>query len=360
MPHFHVDKNIAKACTIDKEYYISEKFYEITKEKIFAPSWQLIGDTDMVKDPGSAYPFVLLEDQLNEPLVLTKDKEGKLHCMSNVCTHRGNLLVYEPCKLANIVCKYHGRRFSLDGKFVSMPEFKEVENFPTDSDNLHPLSLFQWGKLLFTSLDPKITAEQIYGDIQKRLSWYPVDKLVLRKDLSKDYIVEANWALYCENYLEGFHIPFVHPGLNEVLDFGEYTTELFRYSNLQIGIAKEGEDCFDLPASSPDHGKKIAGYYFWAFPNVMLNFYPWGISVNLVKPMGVSKTKVSFIMYVFDENKLNKGAGGSLDSVEMEDEEVVQNVQKGIRSRFYKHGRYSPNREQGTHHFHSLIAEFIG
>ena len=360
MAHFHIDKNIAKANTIDKEYYVSEKYFELSKEKIFEPSWQLIGDTDMVKELGFAYPFILLEEHLNEPLLLTKDKNEKIHCMSNVCTHRGNLLVYEPCKLTNLVCKYHGRRFSLDGKFVSMPEFKEVENFPTESDNLHPLSVFQWGKLLFTSLDPKISAEVIYGDIQKRLSWFPMDKLVLHKDLAKDYIVNANWALYCENYLEGFHIPFVHPALNDVLDFREYSTELFRYSNVQIGIAKEGENCFDIPASSPDHGKRIAGYYFWAFPNVMLNFYPWGISVNLVKPISVSQTKISFIMYVCDESKLNTGAGGSLDSVEMEDEEVVQNVQKGVRSRFYKHGRYSPNREQGTHHFHSLIAEFIG
>jgi choline monooxygenase len=166
--------------------------------------------------------------------------------------------------------------------------------------------------------------------------------------------------LYCENYLEGFHIPFVHAGLNEVLDFGNYTTEIFRYSNVQIGIAKDGEACFDLPKTSPDHGKNIAGYYFWAFPNVMLNFYPWGISVNLVKPRSVNETKVSFLIYVTDESKLNIGAGSDLHNVEMEDEEVVENVQKGVRSRFYKYGRYSVTREQGTHHFHSLIAEFIG
>ena len=76
--------------------------------------------------------------------------------------------------------------------------------------------------------------------------------------------------------------------------------------------------------------------------------------------MGISETKVSFLTYVFDETKLNRGAGSGLDEVEQEDEEVVQQVQKGIRSRFYTHGRYAPKREQGTHHFHSLIAEFIG
>ncbi len=360
MPDFFIDPNIAKAKTIATDFYTSQHYFDLSKEKIFSPSWQFIGDSDNVKDANSAMPFTLLENYLNEPLLLTRDKENQLHCMSNVCTHRGNLLVKEPCKIKELVCKYHGRRFSCDGKFASMPEFKEVENFPTEADNLHKLSLFQWGKLLFTSLNPKISAKTIYGDIKKRMDWFPMDKLKFRADLSKDYIVQANWALYCENYLEGFHIPFVHSGLNAVLDFSEYTTEIFRYSNLQVGVAKAGDNCFDLPKTSPDYGKNIAGYYFWAFPNVMLNFYPWGLSINYIQPLGVSETKVSFYIYVTDESKLNIGAGGNLDVVEMEDEEVVQNVQKGIRSRFYTHGRYSVTREQGTHHFHSLIAEFIG
>jgi len=126
-----------------------------------------------------------------------------------------------------------------------------------------------------------------------------------------------------------------------------------------LGLAKENEPCFDLPSTSPDYGKRVAGYYFWVFPNMMFNFYPWGLSLNIVQPLGVSETKVSFLTYVFDKSKLNTGAGSGLDEVEHEDEEVVENVQKGVRSRFYSHGRYSPKREQGTHHFHSLIAEFI-
>jgi choline monooxygenase len=360
MADFFVDKNIAKAKTIDTLYYKSEEYFLRSKEKIFAPSWQFIGDEDMVAAPGSAHPFILLENYMNEPLVLTKDQEGGLHCMSNVCTHRGNLLVYDKCKLKNITCKYHGRQFSLNGKFISMPQFKEVENFPTKDDDLHELELFKWGKLLFTSLDPKIPAKDFFKEMMERMNWFPMDRLKFRADLSKDYMVNASWALYCENFLEGFHIPFVHAGLNSVLDFGGYTTEVFRYSNLQTGIAKKGEACFDLPSSSPDHGKNVAAYYFWVFPNMMFNFYPWGLSVNLIQPVGLSETKVSFFTYVSDESKLDKGAGSGLDTVEHEDEEVVENVQKGIRSRFYKHGRYSVTQEKGTHHFHSLIAEFIG
>ncbi len=359
MPDFFIDADIARAKTIDTDYYTSPHYYEASKEKIFASSWQFIGDTDKVKEPGSAYPVILLENYINEPLLLTRDKDNRLHCMSNVCTHRGNLVVYEPCKLNQLRCKYHGRLFSLDGKFISMPEFKEVENFPAGADDLHNLPLFQWGKLLFTSLNNSIPAEDFFSEMMQRVGWLPMDKLIFRADLSQDYNVKANWALYCENYLEGFHIPFVHAGLNQVLDFGNYTTEIFKYSNLQLGIGKKGDVCFDIPENSIDYGKDVAAYYFWVFPNMMFNFYPWGLSLNIVQPQSVGECKVSFLNYVYDESKLNTGAGSGLDTVEQEDEEVVQNVQKGIRSRFYSHGRYSVKREQGTHHFHSLIAGFM-
>jgi len=360
MPDFFIDDNIAKAKTLHTDYYTSTQYFEASKEKIFAPSWQFIGDSDRVKENSSAYPLTLLEQYINEPLLLTRDKEGALHCMSNVCTHRGNLVVYEACKLNQLRCKYHGRLFGLDGKFISMPEFKEVEDFPTAADNLHNLPVFEWGKLLFTSLNPVIKAEEVFKEMMERVNWFPVDKLEYKADLSKDYTVKANWALYCENYLEGFHIPFVHAGLNQVLDFGEYTTEVFTYSNVQLGIGKKGDVCFDLPPSSPDYGKEVAAYYFWVYPNMMFNFYPWGLSFNLVQPTGVSECKVSFFTYVSDESKLNMGAGSGLDTVELEDEEVVENVQRGIRSRFYTHGRYSVKREQGTHHFHGLIAKSMG
>ena len=359
MHRFFVDPNIAKARTLHTDFYSDPLLFQIMKQKIFSTTWQFVTDSDQVKEAGMCYPFTLLEHYLDEPLLLTKDKQGKLHCLSNVCTHRGNILINETCKVSNIRCKYHGRTFHLDGTFNSMPEFKEVENFPADDDNLTRVPLYQWNKLLFTSLQPLENADTFLDDIKTRLDWLPINEFVFRPELSKEYHVDAHWALYCENYLEGFHIPFVHADLNTVIDYGKYSTELFHFSNLQLGIAKDNEDCFDIPSTSPDYGKNIAAYYFWVFPNMMFNFYPWGLSINIVKPKSIDKTKVCFFTYMWDESKYNFGAGSNLDKVEMEDEAVVQNVQKGIRSRFYNHGRYSVTREQGTHHFHRLICEFI-
>jgi len=360
MKKFFVDDDISRARTISTDVYKSTEFFEMAKEKIFAESWQLAGDTDMVKSNGSCHPFTLLEKYIDEPLLITRDEKGLLHCLSNVCTHRGNLLVYESCKLTNLKCRYHGRLFHLDGQFKSMPEFKEVKDFPSEDDNLTNLPLFQWGKLLFTSLHPRYAPDVFFNDMMQRVSWLPLNEFNYRPDLSKDYYINANWALYCENYLEGFHIPFVHAGLNAAIDFTDYSTELFYpFSSLQIGISKTGESYFDLPSSSPDHGKKVAAYYFWVFPNLMFNFYPWGLSINIIQPLAVDRTKVSFRLYVWKEELRSTGAGGELDKVEMEDEEIVQQVQKGIRSRFYKHGRYSVTREKGTHHFHELLAHFL-
>lgn len=356
MPKFSVDPDISVAKTIDKSFYTDPEVFHWSKEQIFSASWQFAGDSDLVKEPGTVYPLTLLEQLLDEPLVLTRDKDNKIHLLSNVCTHRGNILADASCKSPNLRCRYHGRIFNLNGKFQSMPEFKEVKNFPSADDDLKQLPLYQWGKFLFTSLGNTFNPGMYFIDMTERLGWLPVHEFVFRPDLSSDFTVKAHWALYCENYLEGFHIPFVHAGLNAVIDFGNYTTELFSWSSLQLGIAKEGEVCFDLPETSPDYGKNVAAYYFFVFPNMMFNFYPWGLSINIVKPVSVNETKVSFLTYMWKEEKFNTGAGAGLNTVEMEDEEVVENVQRGIRSRFYRHGRYSVTREQGTHHFHSILS----
>jgi choline monooxygenase len=362
MPRFVIDPDISRARTPDTDFYTDPSIFVQAKEKLFVRSWQFIGHTGLVKDPGAACPFTLLEGQLDEPLVLVRDKEGTRRLLSNVCTHRGNILADGPCHISHLRCRYHGRLFQLDGKFLSMPEFREVKDFPSPADDLKQLPLFQWGNWLFTSLSspPGIPADLFFSDMMDRMHWLPFADFVFRPDLSRDFTVRAHWALYCENYLEGFHIPFVHAGLNAIIDFGNYTTELFRYSNLQLGIAKEDEDCFDLPPSSRDYGKRVAAYYFFVFPNMMFNFYPWGLSVNIVKPVSLTETNISFLTYVADESKYDKGAGSGLGEVESEDEEIVEAVQKGIRSRYYKHGRYSVTREQGTHHFHRIMAEWMG
>ena len=238
-----------------------------------------------------------------------------------------------------------------------MPEFEQAIGFPSEEDNLkqHPLHI--WKGLYFTSLSH---VEKLpWSLVESRLDFLEIESFVHDASRDRDHHIMANWMLYVDNYLEGFHIPFVHPELNQALDYSGYTTELFEGGVLQIGKAASGDVKFDFPKGHPDYGQDIAAYYLWMFPNMMFNFYPWGLSINVVKPLSINKTKVSFLTYVFDDSKLHKGAGNDIDKVEREDEFIVENVNKGIQSSFYRSGRYSPTREQGVHHFHRLLAQFL-
>ena len=284
---------------------------------------------------------MILPGVLDEPVLLVKTNEW-LTCLSNVCTHRGKILVEEPCKVDLIRCPYHGRRFLLSGKMISMPEFDGVEGFPSVADDLVKLPFAEFGGFLFASVAPVAEFAELVADLSPSLADIDWSGLVLTD--RREYEIDAHWALYCENYLEGFHIPYVHKGLNAIVDYGSYSTDTFRYSSLQTGYDAAGS---------------VIAKYLFIFPNLMLNFYPWGISVNVVRPVSASKTVVEFLNYVRDESLIEASAGADLHSVELEDEAVVESVQRGIRSRFYSHGRYSPTRETGTHHFHRLIAEFI-
>ncbi len=356
---FAIEPDIRQASTLPATFYRDADLFERTKESIFARSWQLVGDTDTLKAPGQIAPVTLLEGFLDEALILTRDHADQVHCLSNVCTHRGTILVEGCTNERAIQCRYHGRRFGLDGKFLSMPEFDQVANFPSEKDHLPELAMGRWGKFIFASLAPPQALDELLAEMQRRVGWLPLSAFHLDPTRSRDYLVHAHWALYCENYLEGFHLPFVHQDLTAALDYGNYRTELFAHSNLQVGIGKKGTRCFDLPKTSPDYGQDIAAYYFWLFPNTMFNFYPWGLSVNIVKPLAVDRCKVSFLTYVHDETLLEKGAGAMLDKVEREDESVVEAVQRGMASRLYDRGRYSPTQERGVHHFHRLLADAL-
>lgn len=356
MKKLKVENNIKIAETLPSEFYISDEYFQELKEKVFYKSWQLIGHESILHVNANVYPFEFMPDYIDEPLILIKDDMDNYKCITNVCTHRANIIVNERCKLNDLRCMYHGRKFHLDGKFKSMPEFDDAENFPRDCDNLKEFKLSNLGPFLFVGLEPNFDIDTVFHQISERVSVIPLDKLTFRSDLGKEYLVNSHWALYCDNYLEGFHIPFVHNDLNNVLDYGDYDTEIYENYNLQVGYGKAGEEVFDLPESHTDFGKNVAAYYFWLYPNIMLNFYPWGLSINIVKPISINKTKVQFLSYVFDESKLEIGAGASLDKVEREDEFVVEGVQKGIKSKFYTTGRFSPSKEKGVHHFHSLIS----
>src|SRR5919204_3154319 len=188
-----------------------------------------------------------------------------------------------------------------------MPEFERTKSFPSRSDDLPTVALAQWERFLMVSLDPAMPFDAMADQMREHLAGLPFSQLSFDAAGARDYLVNANWALYIDNYLEGFHMPYVHASLSETLDYGEYAVELEPHGVLQLGIAKTGEPAFDIPPGHRDHGRRIAAYYYWVFPTTMFNVYPWGISVNVVTPLAVDRTRVSFLPFVWDAQKREQG-----------------------------------------------------
>ncbi|MEL6731171.1 MAG: aromatic ring-hydroxylating dioxygenase subunit alpha [Bacteroidota bacterium] len=354
-----IHSDIARASTLPAAFYRDQELFDQAKERIFTRTWQCIGIHSLAPQAGAVQPFPMLDGFLDEPLMLSRDQEGQLHCLSNVCTHRGNLVAHQggPCK--ELRCAYHGRRFALDGTFLTMPEFKEAKDFPTDADHLPKLPLHRLGELLFTAIDPKVDFDVAMKPVLDRVGWMPLDEFVYTPEHSQVYEVSAHWALYVDNYLEGFHLPFVHPGLSASLSYPDYKYEMYDYCNLQLGVAKPEEIVFDLPEGHIDYGKQVRAFYFWLFPNIMLNFYPWGLSLNLVEPISLTKTRIRFETFLWKEELYDAHSKDLIHVTELEDEAVVESVQKGIQSRLYKKGRFSPKMEPAVHHFHRLVSQFM-
>ncbi|MCA9242931.1 MAG: aromatic ring-hydroxylating dioxygenase subunit alpha, partial [Phycisphaerales bacterium] len=240
LTQLHVDPDIRRAETLPGWIYRDAGLYGVARERVFAPSWQLLADADAIRTPGQAFPVTMLEGCLDEPLLLTRDSADRPHCLSNVCTHRANLVCEHPGSLKSLRCRYHGRQFSLDGRMKHMPEFADAENFPREADHLPRLPLERWAAFLFTSLRPFAPFADWARPVAERVGWIDLSAARFAPERSRDYLVEANWALYVENYLEGFHIPYVHAGLTDEVDYGSYRTELFRYASLQVGFSRGG------------------------------------------------------------------------------------------------------------------------
>ena len=342
MIDFKINSDISKAKSIDSVFYTDSKYLDISINKIFQKSWQLACHKSQLSDT-NIYPITFLDDYISEPLVITKSNNS-INCLSNVCTHRGHIINDKDCTRKKMRCEYHGRTFELDGSIDKMPGFKGVKNFPSENDNLKKVPILEWNDFIFTSIIPEIRIDSVLEDINNRLKKFPFKNISYRSDLSKTYHLNAHWALYCENYLEGLHVPYVHKGLNNEIDIKSYKTEILDNGVLQY---TDGKD------------KNSYAHYYWIFPNIMLNFYDWGLSINIVEPISLNKTRIKFLSYPIQNTASLNEKINELHEVEMEDEKVVLNVQKGVQSRFYKNGRYSVNHEQGTHYFHQLICKYL-
>lgn len=285
----------------------------------------------------------LLPGVLDEPLLLGR-VDGEVHGWSGVCTHRAAVL--EPHG-EGARCPYHGRRFNRGGRCLTAPGFER----PGEDDHLRPVAVATLGSLIFASIAPAMPFASLFPE--QRLAWLPPLPALPDPLGEASFEVDAHFLLYVENYLEGLHVPFVHPGLSAALDLGDYRVEPAGWSSLQLGVGREEEPTLAAPEGP------IAAAWVGLFCTTMLNHYPWGLSVNIVEPLGPGRTRIRYRRWVRDATLLEAGAGAGLEQVEREDGAIVACVQRGARSRLARPGQYAPKWEDGLRHFHQRLAELL-
>ncbi len=353
-----ISENLAEASTLSKEYYLEEGFYQKEKEFLFGDSWQAVGRADLVKNPGDFFTTEIA----GEPLVIARGIDGELRALSNVCRHRGSLIVDNSGNSKSLQCPYHAWTYNLKGELMGAPEFEGVANWTKKSACLPQYRVEIWGLYVFVNLGKsKLELKEVMGeipnDMQKRGYRWEDYQFLARTQ----YIVECNWKVYIDNYLEGYHLPTVHPNLYKELDYQSYRVDTFEYYSSQYAPLRPVTSATsETRRYDPNSGAKEPLYY-WVFPNFLINIYPDNVHLNIILPLGVNKTLTLFDWFSVPgmEGSLEKTIAFS-DQVQKEDLLICERVQKGLQSRDYSRGRYSVKRENGVHHFHRLLQKQLG
>lgn len=345
---------LPEASTIPAPWYVDSRIAELEAQNVFSKTWQVIGRADQVEKAGDFVTFTLA----GEPIVAVRGNDGELRAFYNVCRHHAAAVVNEPCGHAQILhCPYHGWNYGLDGSLKGMPEFEGVKGFERSAHGLVPVKVATWEKFVLVNLDPHAEpVEQFLGRIVQRLA--PLEVAKLHYVASKSYDIACNWKVFVDNYLDGgYHVPHLHKGLNSVLDYKQYTIENEdRYCLQSSPMVASSED-----AATGATRKGDRAWYFWQYPNFMINCYAGYMDTNLVIPVDVDHCRVIFDFYFADVStaearKYNEQSIAVGDRVQDEDLGICEAVQRGLKSRAYGAGRLSVRREAGEHLFHRLLA----
>jgi choline monooxygenase len=355
---FPFDPDIRRAATIPSRLYVDPVYAALEEEKVFGRTWQLVGRVDQVAESGRFFTA----DIARESIVVVRDGE-QLRGFHNICLHRAGPVAEGCGKRNTLQCRYHGWTYRLDGALLRAPEMEESVGFRAEEMRLMPVQVATWGPLVFACLDLKAPPlAHFLEDIPERAARFHAESM--RYVMRKSWTVRCNWKVYVDNYLEGYHVPVVHPGLHKELDYDEYRVEPHRYYSLQHAPLRPVEGTHAGRKYVPTDGDADAQYY-WLFPNVMLNVYQGQMQTNVVIPRGADECEVVFEWFArtppadaATDPTWTKLVAFS-DEIQVEDIEICERVQKNLRSRSYDRGRYSPTRENGVHHFHSLLHEFL-
>jgi phenylpropionate dioxygenase-like ring-hydroxylating dioxygenase large terminal subunit len=354
---YEFQPDLSSASTLPARWYTDPGILALERRRIFTRCWQPAGHAASVVTPGS----LLACDLAGEPVLLTRAPDGELRAMSNVCRHRGSELCTGHGQANVIRCPYHGWTYTLDGGLHGAPEFEGVRDWDRAAVRLPQFRAETWGPYVFACQDPAAPAlAEVFGRIPAETAALGCPLEGLRFSARRDYVIECNWKIYVDNYLEGYHLPAAHPSLFRELDYARYRVETFRYYSSQIAPIKArgtGENASPRRYTYADDSQQAL--YYWVFPNYMLNIYPDNLSLNVIVPLGPDKTLTIFEWFSYGDTPVAQETIDFSDEIQQEDIRICESVQRGLRSLHYDRGRFSVKRENGVHHFHGLVAEFL-
>jgi choline monooxygenase len=375
------------ASTLIPDAYVSPDFHELERERVFARSWVPVCVTDEVDEPGS---FVVVEVG-GRSLIVCRDRAGALHAHHNVCRHRGARLCDSERGHVDrfFQCPYHAWAYGLDGSCLGTPLFTAEAGVPDDQQDafdmsgvesfdrrefgLYPARVDTWGCLVFVNLDPTAPAlvEEL-GDLPDRLAGHRLHEHRLVRRV--EYEIDANWKLVGENFMEYYHLPWVHPGLVKVSPLKHH----FRWqgAGMYVGfctspIAANTDDggWQGLPAlSTLDADDATSARFVWLFPNVAINALPNHTFLLLARPAGPGRTRE--VAYLLAHPEPIAHAGDSVeadaealmsfwDEVNREDIAIVERVQAGLADPAYTGGRMCYRFEESVHRFQNMVVDRV-
>jgi choline monooxygenase len=339
-----IPERLASACALPARHYVGEEALHQDVGRVLGRSWQLVAHGRQLADAGDHVVAAIGRT----PVLVVRGGDGALRAFANVCRHRaGPIALCDGRGAKALHCRYHGWTYDLDGRLRHAPEMGGAADFDRKTIRLREFDVAAWQGLVFVSLAADVPPlGEVYAGIAERIA--PIDLATMEFAHRDTYEVACNWKVYVDNFLEGYHLPYVHPGLSKVLDYRAYHTELFRWHSLQHS---------PLRANDGIYGDGDAFYYF-VYPNVMLNIMPGRLQVNRVLPLGPERCRVEFDYYYAPDAAARARMGRDRqfsEEIQQEDIAICEAVQRGLASGCYEAGRLCPRRESGLWHFHELL-----
>ncbi len=324
---------------LDPVNYTSPDIHAEDVQRIFSATWQLIGPASQLAERGD----YIATEIAGQKVFALRTRDG-IKAYRNVCRHRGARLLPEGSGRCNTIrCPYHQWVWGEDGSLLNVPFWGDDSDFDKSEWALDRVEWHIWRGLLFVAIAPEQPFEAQLGHIAAELEDEPIEDFqwVHQERL----IFDANWKIYTDNFVEGYHIPGIHPEFHRAIEFEAFET-----------VALEGMVRMTAP---PREGLFYRGKWMWMWPNWTLSLFNGGMNTSRINPIDHQRTELIYNFYFADTSEATaedraRTIEGNLQVVR-EDFEVCLETQKNYVSGGYRAGPLSPRHEQGVAYFQDRL-----